>query len=75
GHEFHRTMLVENDAEHPGPAWGWRNPSMAAEKRTVREGFVQGQVHASYLHTHPAGNPRSIGRFVEACADFSAVDG
>jgi len=74
GHEFHRTMLVETGTEHAAPAWGWRNPSATAEKRTVREGFVQGRVHASYLHTHPAGNPRAVSRFVEACARFAAVE-
>lgn len=58
GHEFHRTRLI-----HTGPeaaAWGWRAP----ESRT--EGAVLRQVHASYLHTHPAGNPDAIARFVTA---------
>ncbi len=76
GHEFHRTSLVEDatGTELATAAWGWRNPSASAEQRVVREGFVQGQVHASYLHTHPAGNPRSVRRFVDACAHFAAHD-
>lgn len=73
GHEFHRTMLVENDIDNPAPAWGWRNPSTTAENRVVREGFVHGRVHASYLHTHPAGNPLSVSRFVEAAAAFAVA--
>lgn len=74
GHEFHRTMLVESATEYPAPAWGWRSASATAVRPVVREGFVQGGVHASYLHTHPAGNARSIGRFVDACARFACAD-
>ncbi|WP_328909442.1 cobyrinate a,c-diamide synthase [Streptomyces sp. NBC_00234] len=59
GHEFHRTVL------EPGagatPAWGMHQP----ERRV--EGFVQGGVHASYLHTHWAASPGVAGRFVEMC--------
>jgi cobyrinic acid a,c-diamide synthase len=32
-------------------------------------------VHASYLHTHPAGSPESVARFVAACAGVSSVAG
>lgn len=60
GHEFHRT------ATDPGhgdiPAWQWDG---------ARHGFVDGvdgQVHASYLHTHWAGSPASARRFVTAAA-------
>ncbi|WP_461154916.1 cobyrinate a,c-diamide synthase [Saccharopolyspora tripterygii] len=60
GHEFHRT------ATEPGhgdvPAWFWHGPS-----GPQREGFVHGGVHASYLHTHPAGNPDAVARFVARC--------
>ncbi|MGW4365004.1 cobyrinate a,c-diamide synthase [Nocardia takedensis] len=60
GHEFHRTRLVRvGDSD---PAWAWRSPS----GETVREGAVRHQVHASYLHTHPAGNPAATARFVAA---------
>ncbi|WP_329170002.1 cobyrinate a,c-diamide synthase [Streptomyces sp. NBC_01685] len=59
GHEFHRTVL------EPGagttPAWGLLQP----ERRL--EGFVQGGVHASYLHTHWAAEPGVARRFVERC--------
>jgi cobyrinic acid a,c-diamide synthase len=55
GHEFHRTVL------RPGhgatPAWHWHGGT---------EGFVSGRVHASYLHTHPAGQPESVAHFVRA---------
>lgn len=58
-HEFHRTV-VEPGAG-PAPAWGVRAP----ERRV--EGFVQGAVHASYLHTHWAAEPGVARRFVERC--------
>ncbi|GAB0108340.1 cobyrinate a,c-diamide synthase [Nocardia sp. JMUB6875] len=65
GHEFHRTRLTT--AGSADPAWAWRSPS----GETVREGASLHNVHASYLHTHPAGNPAAVGRFVSAAADFA----
>ncbi|NEW39279.1 cobyrinate a,c-diamide synthase [Nocardia cyriacigeorgica] len=66
GHEFHRTRLTSTGTE---PAWGWHT---AGER--LREGAVIHRVHASYLHTHPAGNPESVGRFVSAATDFIRTD-
>lgn len=57
GHEFHRTVLTPGAGSTP--VWGWTGTT---------EGFVQGGVHASYLHTHPAAAPASVARFVAACA-------
>ncbi|MFE4694662.1 cobyrinate a,c-diamide synthase [Streptomyces sp. NPDC056749] len=59
GHEFHRTVLEPGAG--PTPAWGLHQP----ERRV--EGFVQGGVHASYLHTHWAAAPEVARRFVERC--------
>ncbi|MFC9248876.1 cobyrinate a,c-diamide synthase [Streptomyces sp. NPDC057136] len=59
GHEFHRTVLEPGAG--PTPAWGMHQP----ERRV--EGFVQGGVHASYLHTHWAASPGVAGRFVDKC--------
>ncbi|MFF9346920.1 cobyrinate a,c-diamide synthase [Streptomyces sp. NPDC014734] len=61
GHEFHRTVLEPGAG--PAPAWGMHQP----ERRV--EGFVQGGVHASYLHTHAASAPGMVRRFVEGCAE------
>ncbi|MGW1071855.1 cobyrinate a,c-diamide synthase [Streptomyces sp. NPDC002537] len=58
GHEFHRTVLEPGAGSTP--AWGFTHP----ERRT--EGFAQGGVHASYLHTHWAGAPGTAHRFVAA---------
>ncbi|MGW2174365.1 cobyrinate a,c-diamide synthase [Streptomyces sp. NPDC001705] len=59
GHEFHRTVVEPGAGA--APAWGMRTP-----QRRV-EGFVEGGVHASYLHTHWAAQPSVALRFVERC--------
>ncbi|QES40877.1 cobyrinate a,c-diamide synthase [Streptomyces venezuelae] len=59
GHEFHRTVMEPGAGA--SPAWGLHQP-----QRRV-EGFVQGNVHASYLHTHWAAAPDVARRFVERC--------
>ncbi|MGW4534507.1 cobyrinate a,c-diamide synthase [Nocardia sp. NPDC004340] len=68
GHEFHRTRLTSTGSADT--AWAWRSPT----GETVREGAILHRVHASYLHTHPAGNPAAVGRFVAAAADFARTD-
>ena len=55
GHEFHRTTVDFTHAVQP--AW---LPS--------GEGAILDGVHASYLHTHPAGAPGAVRRFVELAA-------
>ncbi|MEW2296718.1 cobyrinate a,c-diamide synthase [Streptomyces sp. NPDC006743] len=59
GHEFHRTVVEPGAGT--APAWGLRGP----ERRL--EGFVQDNVHASYVHTHWAAAPGAARRFVERC--------
>jgi cobyrinic acid a,c-diamide synthase len=56
GHEFHRTTVTPRAGE---PAWLWTGAQP--------EGFVQGGVHASFLHTHPVGSPAAVARFVASC--------
>ncbi|MFF0814212.1 cobyrinate a,c-diamide synthase [Rhodococcus sp. NPDC003318] len=70
GHEFHRTSLTAQTVDGWSSAWGWRVSGAA-----TREGFVGGGVHASYLHTHPAGQPRAIRRFVSAAREFEVKYG
>ncbi|MEU7220875.1 cobyrinate a,c-diamide synthase [Nocardia iowensis] len=67
GHEFHRTRLTTASTDIP--AWGWHGSDGAR----VREGALVHRVHASYLHTHPAGNPEATGRFVAAAAEFAGA--
>jgi cobyrinic acid a,c-diamide synthase len=70
GHEFHRTA-VQPAAGAPGRdpadgrAWHWRLPG-----GPVAEGFVRGQVHASYLHTHWNGIPGAAGRLAAAARAY-----
>ena len=55
GHEFHRTVVEPRAGATP--AWTVDG---------VPEGFAQGGVRASYLHTHWAGQPGAAARFVTA---------
>jgi cobyrinic acid a,c-diamide synthase len=57
GHEFHRTTV--RAAGTAAPAWTFGGKT---------EGFVQGRVHASYLHLHWAGQPELARRVVGAAA-------
>jgi cobyrinic acid a,c-diamide synthase len=62
GHEFHRTVMTPPAGT--APAWRWAVDGDPAPP----EGFVQGGLHASYLHVHPAGSPDAVARFVARCA-------
>jgi cobyrinic acid a,c-diamide synthase len=59
GHEFHRTT-VQTQGAAVG-AWHWRQSGAS-----VTEGFVDAQVHASYLHTHWNGIPGAAARIAAA---------
>ncbi len=60
GHEHHRTRVEPRaGAEQHGAGPAWRLPDGP-------EGFVQGGVHASYLHVHWAGVDGVAERFVAA---------
>jgi cobyrinic acid a,c-diamide synthase len=63
GHEFHRTVCTP--AAGTTPAWRWA-PGAA-------DGFVSGNVHASYLHLHWAGVGGMAQRFVDHCAQRAAA--
>jgi cobyrinic acid a,c-diamide synthase len=61
GHEFHHCAVAPRAGA--APAWAWRGGGP--------EGFVAGGVHASFLHTHPAGNPGAVARFVRAASTWA----
>jgi cobyrinic acid a,c-diamide synthase len=64
GHEFHRTRV--SPGHSPAPAWRIGDQA---------EGFVHGQVHASYLHLHWAGCPWLAQYLVAAARCFSERTG
>jgi cobyrinic acid a,c-diamide synthase len=64
GHEFHRTTVTAVDDSTPS-AWGWRRDGVAETEGWASSG-PGCAVHASYLHTHPAGNPEAVSRLVGA---------
>ncbi|MGW5363404.1 cobyrinate a,c-diamide synthase [Actinopolymorpha pittospori] len=62
GHEFHRTVVRPG---HGDDATGSATrPAWRIDHRL--EGFVRGNVHASYVHLHWAARPEIARRFVEA---------
>lgn len=65
GHEFHRTITTPAHGDQP--AWQWQRDEV------VRDGFVAGGVHASYLHLHWSGVPGAAERLVAACRTHQNV--
>jgi cobyrinic acid a,c-diamide synthase len=68
GHEFHRTAIQAargGDQGTSAGAWHWRQPG-----GPVTEGFVQGRVHASYLHTHWNGISGAAERITAAAREY-----
>jgi cobyrinic acid a,c-diamide synthase len=65
GHEFHHSALTPRAGT--AAAWAWRGGAP--------EGFVAGGVHASFLHTHPAGRPGAVARFVDAAVTAGLPSG
>jgi cobyrinic acid a,c-diamide synthase len=66
GHEFHRTITTPGHGDRP--AWKW-----TASAGSVSEGFVDGGVHASYLHLHWSGVPGIAERLVAAARAHQVV--
>jgi cobyrinic acid a,c-diamide synthase len=72
--------VLDIDAEMTGRlTLGYRDAvavadsALAGEGAVVAEGFVQGGVHASYLHTHWKGLPGTADRIVAAAYVHRAV--
>ncbi|MEV1293787.1 cobyrinate a,c-diamide synthase [Pseudonocardia sp. NPDC049635] len=62
-HEFHRCAVTPRAGA--APAWAWRGGEP--------EGHVVAGVHASFLHTHPAGNPDVVARLVDLARPAARV--
>ncbi|MGH3613845.1 MAG: cobyrinate a,c-diamide synthase [Pseudonocardia sp.] len=67
GHEFHRCAITPRAGTVP--AWAWRGDE---QEGPTQEGWVRNGVHASFLHTHPAGAPDAVARFVARAVERSA---
>ena len=70
GHEFHFSLMVNEISAKPFP---W-----AFEFKKVRTGaiypggYVHGNILASYLHMHFAGNEQAAERFINKCNEFKS---
>ncbi|MHB8986197.1 MAG: cobyrinate a,c-diamide synthase, partial [Eubacteriales bacterium] len=62
GHEFHYSNL---EAEEDLP------PAYFLTEKNQPEGYSKGQVLASYLHLHWAGNPEAAQNFLAACRKYA----
>jgi cobyrinic acid a,c-diamide synthase len=67
GHEFHKTAVTYDDGS-AAPAWSWD----LHDGTPATEGWVNGNVHASYLHVHGAGHPEHAERLVAAATEYAA---
>ena len=80
GHEFHRTAVrsagtagqAGTRVRPPGPANAWR---WQGREAVVTEGYVRGQVHASYLRTHWNGLPGAAARITAAAREYRQARG
>jgi cobyrinic acid a,c-diamide synthase len=68
GHQFRYSRLeARNEADFPSAPAYWVRSRMDA--RVIEEGFVRGNVLASYVHAHWASSPSIASSFVDACVN------
>ncbi|SMD06131.1 cobyrinate a,c-diamide synthase [Sporomusa malonica] len=70
GHEFHFSRMIPDVVEAEFP-WAFDFKKMRTGA-IYQGGYVSGNVLASYLHMHFAGNRQAAGRFVERCARYKS---
>ncbi|WP_428845464.1 cobyrinate a,c-diamide synthase [Azotosporobacter soli] len=70
GHEFHFSEMI------PDADFNWAFSFSKLRTGAVYcGGFCQGNVLASYLHLHFAGNEMAASRFIEKCRDYQRQQG
>lgn len=68
GHEFHFSLMNNEDSSIPFP---WAFEFKKARTGAVYPGgYAHGNLLASYLHMHFAGNEQAAGRFINKCSEF-----
>jgi cobyrinic acid a,c-diamide synthase len=68
GHEFHYSELISD----PLGEDGWQSIYELTRRRSgavADEGFQRGQILASYVHLHLAGNPQALDHFINAAKE------
>lgn len=68
GHEFHKTRTDPPAGELPAWFWGGLPDGFALDPAATGRATL----HASYLHTHWAGQPRVAANFADAAEAFAA---
>ena len=70
GHEFHFSTAQADDGAEDSAAWVFKKARTGAE---YPAGYTNGNVVASYLHMHFAGNPALAENFVASCEKHRAA--
>ncbi len=73
GHEFHFSRMFPDEKGEEFP-WAFTFKKMRTGAQ-YRGGYAAGQVLASYLHMHFAGNRPAAERFVAQCAEYKRLSG
>jgi cobyrinic acid a,c-diamide synthase len=69
GHEFHRSTLADAPAQPLYQLQGYDS-----HLPLKSEGWQRYQVHASYTHLHFGAQPEFLTRFLQHCAQFTALN-
>lgn len=68
GHEFHFSLMNNEENSKPFP---WAFEFKKARTGAIYPGgYAQGNLLASYLHMHFAGNEQAASRFINKCSEF-----
>jgi cobyrinic acid a,c-diamide synthase len=66
GHQFHYSTFVPDASDFP-----WAFSFIKGERAPWPDGYVEGNLLASYLHFHFASRPLAAMRLAESCRDFT----
>jgi cobyrinic acid a,c-diamide synthase len=69
GHEFHRSTLADDPAQPLYQLQGYDS-----HLPLKSEGWQRYQVHASYTHLHFGARPEFLTRFLQHCAQYTALN-